>query len=350
MKSNFLAIVLTLSITPGAYSRVTQPMRVDGMSKSADVIIKGEVLNVGSEGKADPQGIEDEKTTKFLKSSVLNGESADIRVDKVLKGANPGTTAKVRYFSAPNQSFVGLKKGEYVLLFLKRRKGALYLLDVENGKLPAAKADSSGAASGNSGDALTDEMRQMAKDKDSETAVAGISGIISVKDKGALQLLRGMKSDSRPKVRASALTARIALDDDDAGTELVNKLGELNTPSPTSAEDPQIYIGTIDTLARGKHPGKVKMIMDLANHKNEFVRRQAIHNLRELKSPESVSALAKFLDDPDFRVQYTGVITLCEIARPGGRGCPSGVRYERDQEKIRAEWKAWAAAHPDGKP
>lgn len=342
---------MSLLTTSPAGARIFSQLRVDQMSTAADVIIKGEVESVDTLGDAKFDDLQDEKLAASLKPYSPSISVATVRVERAIKGATDGNSLKVRFFSSRKESFVSLKKGEYVLLFLKRRGGELYLLDVDNGKLAASrKAKGSKDSTNGPSDALTEEMRIMASDSDSEKAVAGIRGLRNLKNSSSLPMLKSLSRDDRPKVRAAAIGARLGLGDDSAGDELVNRLSAINAPAPTSEDDPQEYIGAIDSLARGKHPRKVKMIRDLTEHKNPFVKQQAVHELRQMKAPESVPTLAKLLDDPDFRIQYAGVITLCEIARPNRKGCPSGVRYEREQEKIRAEWKAWAAAHPDGKP
>jgi hypothetical protein len=38
-------------------------------------------------------------------------------------------------------------------------------------------------------------------------------------------------------------------------------------------------------------------------------------------------------------VQYTGVITLCEINKQ--KHCPSGIHFDREPQKFISEWKAW---------
>lgn len=348
-RSSLIAGLIALMAAP-SFARLSAEKRVDEMASTADVIIKGEVEKVESLGKADLKSLQDDRLTAAIGPYSPKVSVADVRVDRAIKG-KPGAVAKVRFFSSDTEAFASLAKGEYVVLFLKRRRGDLYLLDADNGKLSASrKVEASKEAAGGPSDPLTEEMRAMASDSDGVKAVAGIRGLRQLKHSGSLPMLKSLSRDTRPKVRAAAIGARLGLGDDSAGDELAERLAALNSSAPQGAEDPQEYLGAIDSLARGKHPKKVRLISDLAEHKNQFVRRQALQELREMRAPESVPTLAKLLDSPEWRTQYTGVITLCEIARSNKRGCPSAVRFEKDKEKLVAEWKAWAAAHPDGKP
>lgn len=345
--SGVLGILLAAS---PVVARIMPEQRVDQMSAGADVIIKGSVEKVDSLGEAKSGDYQEEKLAASLKTYSPVLSEAEVKVDRAIKGAVAGTV-KVRFLSSSKGSFMTLKKGEYVLLFLKRRGGNLYLFDIDNGKLVAARKPNRSKDSANGpSDAITEEMREMASDSDGDRAVEGIRGLRSLKNTSSLPMLKTLSRDSRGKVRAAAIGARLGLGDSSAGDELIERLSTSNSTAPTSADDPQEYIGAIDSLARSEHPRRVKMIRDLTEHKNQFVKQQAVYELRRMKAPESVPTLAKLLDDPDFRIQYAGVITLCEIAHSGRKGCPSAVKYERDQERIRAEWKAWATAHPDGNP
>jgi len=90
-------------------------------------------------------------------------------------------------------------------------------------------------------------------------------------------------------------------------------------------------------------PDRVKKLLELVDHKDKGIRLSAIDALRKIQSPESIPTLVRLMDDPDPFIQYLGMMTLCEMNSPGGRGCPSTILFRRTPEKYKAQWKDWWA-------
>lgn len=344
MQSKILIVSAALLVGTASYGRIARTLNVSDMEQSSDAIVKGEVLGVKNLGPADfskltlPAGLS-EFSVKPLHPDLA---VASVRVERRIKGDAASSNVDVYYFATSAGDFISFAPGEYVLVFLKRGGDKFYLLDTDNGKLPASKTVSAPKhAAENSHDSrasLVSEFESMADDSDPKVALHGVSGLAHLRRSESLPTLRRLSKSGDAGTRAAAISGRVSMGDETATTDLLSALN-------SGRLDAQMYLGAIDSLARGKDPKRTQIIMNLAEHKNSWVRKQAIHELHEMKNPETIPALVKLLDDSDTSTQYTGVVTLCNMAHPGGVGCPSGILFERDRNKFISEWKAWAKDH-----
>lgn len=345
------SLLMTAIVTWG---RITPlPKRVPELFEGADVIVKGEIVGIRNLGKAALKS-DDPLRSLNLKRFSPDEMSATVLVDQVFKGNVTGKELEFRFLRAQTEAFTGFSQKEYALIFLKSRGTQLELLDADTGKFPAKRRkDGKGVSSEKGTPALIREFAGMADDADPETASEGLGALRSFTGPEAQLIMRAHIADKRIGVRAQAIAGLIENGDDEAAKVMVRELkGErMKKPSPEGREEEAVRNTFVQSLIHMRADKKnVVHAMELVEHEDPFIRKAAVDVLRMARSSESIPALAKFLESPDVRTQYVGVITLCEIARPNRRGCPSDVLFERKRDEYLAEWKAWAAAHPDGKP
>ncbi len=347
-----MATTLALVFVNAAFARITSTVAPVQIAASADAIIKGEVLDV----------LRNTETADVSRSELADLASAigpyhptigiaRVRVKRVIKGKIEPPVIDVRFFTSEQTSFIVISKGATALFFLKLRGGKYFLFSPDDGIIVASThtITSPEADSADTGTMLASEYATMAEEADGDVAAEGVLGLTSLNRREYLPLLKRLSQNKAPLVRARAIAGRVRMGDTDSPTDLLRELDSSIFPASTDAtahsKAEAAFLGAINSLAHSSQPGKLSIIITLAGHKNASIRRQALQELRGLKSEESIPALVKLLDSADKTEQYTAVITLCNIAHPNGVGCPSGILFERDRNKFISEWKAWAQDH-----
>lgn len=112
---------------------------------------------------------------------------------------------------------------------------------------------------------------------------------------------------------------------------------------PKEQQELGTFIKDLRTADKTRNPERVKKLLELANHKEREIRFAAIDALRRLQDPESIPTLVKLMDDPNWHIQYQGMMTLCEMNSPGGKGsgCPSTILFRKAPEQYKTQWKEW---------
>ena len=348
-------LILPLLLIPSlGYARLGSSLGVNEMYDSADVVLKGEVVGIGKSSpiKFSSKELVASPSKRFLKTVGSEAVSAKIRVDKIFKGTVSGNTIEVNFYSAKSQDFQKLSQGEAVLLFLKRDADKLYLLSYDYGKIPdKITMVSRKQGIGKSGqEGFVGELEEMSVAKDTSTVLAGMDGLISLKAPNSASIFRQHLSDSRLSVRAKAILGLVQLGDSEGNKEFLKELQSdtMNSSNLTGQERQEArweFIQAMMYMGNSKKTEYSKILIPLVNSKDKFIRQASINALRQIKSEDAVPTFVALLDDPDFKVQYMAVISLCEINNPKKTGCPSSVLFGQNPQKYITEWKKWWSTH-----
>lgn len=91
------------------------------------------------------------------------------------------------------------------------------------------------------------------------------------------------------------------------------------------------------------NPDRTTQLIALVDNKDKGIRFSAAQALRHMKDPTAIPTMVRLMDDPDPFFQYLGMMTLCEMNSPGGKGsgCPSRMLFDKSPEKYKTQWKDW---------
>lgn len=337
----FGALVLTAVTASGRLASLRK--KVPDLLERADLVVKGEIVEIKSLGRAVLKA-DDPLRSERLKPFAPEEMSATILIDRVLKGNVAGKKMDFRFLQSQKGAFTPFSKKDYALIFLKSRGGKLELIDVDNGKLRAKRVNRA-TTSEKGAPALVQEFAAMAEDSDSETASEGLNALRQFTSQDAQRIMRNHLTDKRIGVRAQAIAGLIENGDSEAAKVMVRELKtERMRKRSAGREEQGARNAFVESLIHMRADKKNAVhAAELVDHEDPFIRNAAVDVLRMTHSTESIPTLVKLLDSPDAHTQYAAVITLCEIARPNGHGCPSGILFERKRDEYLAEWKAWAA-------
>ena len=346
-----LVLLFMMNSPTVTLARLKTQFGINEMFNDADVIVKADVLQTKAIGAA--KFSDSDVRDVYLKNHVMalspDENTATIRVSRKIKGELPSDRVDVHFYSSDKERLTDLSQNESVILFLKKRNGAMFLLDIDGGKLPATKQQSPASTSFPDAKArMIDELRLMTTDSDARVIEAGLDGLSQFPEVDSRDIFSTFSKDARADIRARAIAARVRSGDALAGSEMVGvlKSGRLNTSAPADSEDQQTrmsFMSSIDRIGKARDTRQVPALLQIVDHKDRGIRLSAMHALRKIQSPDSIPTLVKLIDDPDKFVEYLAVMTLCEMNSPGGKGkgCPSTDTFNKSPEQYKTQWKSW---------
>jgi hypothetical protein len=287
--------------------------------------------------------------------------SSVIRIDRVLKGTTTRRDISVTHFLCGIEYDLAMNKSRPLLAFVDAA-----------GRLVGGTAvlpGSSRRASGESIDARTSvrsELLSAATDDDANTARAAVGALAELDGPASTATLIQASNRADFGTHVRALTWLTRFGDADAFDELADILSTPPfSPSsiPTRIRDDKsasVVIAYDDVLRSlgslahispdiltnpsTKRSRFVQTTMRVARSEDPIIREAAIDALRGFGDPASFPVLVDALDDPNQRIRYTAMVTLCTAMKAPDLPCSSVPLFEKDEQRyirrVRAWWKS----------
>lgn len=345
MRTTWIAVILLIGIQPVS-ARMTKHIGSKERLKAADLVIKGQVLNVVDSGPASSgwgeqidQWIAKEKVEK------PHVAVADIKVEAEIKGKSAGPIVQVKFLQHSASGFSGVRKDDFVIAFLKKQGDSYRPIDFDNWNTAASRKSLKSRASKDE-DALFDEIRSKTDEADPRRVKEALEELDELEPERAGAELAKFRKSKNVGIRARALRQLISKGDATAGDELKEvakeKLaGRSNAYTLEQQEIRNDVSKALWDVHRRKDSKFASTAVDLLDHPDEIIRTAARYALRGMRDPATRPQLVRLLDEPSLDSQYIGVITLCEIEKKPN--CPSKPLFKQSPEKYVKEWKDWAA-------
>ena len=315
----------------------------DLLSKS-DFICKGEILQVDKIGESEERAIDGRLLRKIDTKVALVG------IDRILKGNETEKTINVEFeeVSLTNVFLprMTLKKGEYVLLFLKREGGRYKLTFKYYGnfraKIPVSKSNMEIEAEGSNPSALVQqELFNSLKIKDPNVILPLLEALGEIKSKAAIMHIENLLDSNDVAVKGLALSTLIKIGSIDHIAEAISYIDEQQVAKAQGLKARIIYV--LETI---RDPNAVPELHALLKHQNPLVRREVARGLRQIKSQSSIPFFVDGLDDSNVNVRYQCMMGLAEMIGKGkgwkvGNWGPSYRLFLQGQSKYILFWKNW---------
>jgi len=311
----------------------------DLVSKS-DIICKGEILQVYKIGESEERARDDGRLLGKISTKV-----ALVRIDRILKGNETRETVEVEF----EEVFAGvilprmiLKKGEYVLLFLKG-EGERYSFTFKyygkfRAKIPVSRKELQiGAEGSNPSTLVQQELLNSLRDVRSNIVLPSLIGLEGIKSKAAIMYIENLLDSNDLAVKGQALSTLINIGSINHIVEAINYIDEQPA---TKAQD--VYkTKIIYALGNIRDANAVPLLHTLLKHQNTLVRCEVARSLRRIKSQSSIPYLVDGLDDINLEVKYQCMMGLAKMLGKGGDWAPAYKIFLEDESKPISLWKAW---------
>ena len=351
----------------------------------SDEVWRGEILETTTGKLETIQRGENEITLQWM--------NAEMRIDRVIKGAAPLGADQFQFASSPSMflPYDHVAAGDYVVVFLSRDGDRLVFTSPYAGKMAVpSPADAQGMLEASSpGEALTQELvralgskrtaevlealRQLAWSHSSPT-LHQVQKLATSADEAvrgqALDTLRAMGQTSSfadsvqelttspdGAVRGEAFATLIALGQTSCVPGCLEFLGAEPTDAAIEygqrraghalADLPEIQLEAIaDGYTQEDGADFVAALTPLLNHKTAFVRVSVTRIFRKIATRALLPTLIKLLDNPDREVQYNIMMALYHVAE-GWRNTlvqgylPARATFLEDPLRYVTQWKLW---------
>lgn len=311
----------------------------DLLSKS-DFICKGEVLQVDKIGESEERASDDNRLL-----GKINTKVAMVGIDRILKGNETEKTIKVEFeevFAGVILSRMMLKKGEYVLLFLKR-EGEQYRLTFKyygkfRAKIPVSRKELKIKAEGSNPSALVQqELLNSLRDEGSNIVLPSLIGMEGLKSKASIMHIENLLDSNDLAVKGQALSTLINIGSIDHIAEAISYIDE----QPTTKKRGWYKTKIIYALENIRDANALPQLHTLLKHQNALVRREIARSLRSIKDRSSIPFLVDGLDDSYVKVRYQCMMGLAKILEKYGDFAPAYKIFLEDESKPISLWKAW---------
>lgn len=323
-----------------ASARISAVYTCNDLLKYSDVVLKGEVVSVKDKGLLNtPVATSPLIEQQAYRLGAIEQEVV-VRVDRVISGEILEKNIAVITYRAQSKSMeemVSLKPQEYVILFLRKTKKGYTLIDLDHGKLVAAKeAGRKPNARGKAG--LSDEFSSLLDNPDHQLVREGITCLGELGEaNNYLPKLNQLKGSKNPEVKWKSLVWLTRSGDDLAAKEMLAEFPNIGV----SAGAIRDFSDALDSLPPQRRQELAPNIIPLLKNRNISVRRAAIQYFRNTKDKQFIPQALPLLDDSDKYVQYDALMMICESVRPNSEGCPSTILFEVNPSKYISEWKSW---------
>jgi hypothetical protein len=312
----------------------------DLVSKS-DIICKGEILQVYKIGESEERAGDDGRLL-----GKINTKVALMRIDRILKGDETSETVEVEFeevFAGVILPRMMLKKGEYVLLFLKR-EGERYRLTFKyydgeyRAKIPVSSKELQIEAEGSNPSALVQqELLNSLRNENPNVILPSLIGLEGIKSKASIMHIENLLDSNDLAVKGQALSTLINIGSINHIAEAINYIDE----QPATKAQEVYKTKIIYALENIRDANAVPQLHTLLKHQNALVRREIVRSLRQIRNPSSVPYLIVGLDDSNVNVRYQCVMGIAETLEKGGDWAPSYKIFLEDESKPISLWKAW---------
>lgn len=323
-----------------ASARISAVYTCNDLLKYSDVVVKGEVLSVKDKGLLKAATA----TSPLIEQQAYRlgaiEQEAIVRVDRVINGeVSEKNIAVVIYRVQSNAvtEMVSLKPHEYVVLFLKKAGKGYTLIDLDHGKLIAAKVPGRKPnARGRAG--LSDEFSSLLDNPDPNFVREGIKCLGELGEaNNYLPKLKQLKDSKAPEVKWKSLVWLSRSGDDLAAKEMIAAFPSIGVSADTIRD----FSDALASLTPKRRQNLSPSILPLLQNSNISVRRAAIHYFRNTKDKQFIPQALSLLDDSDTYIQYDALMMICESVRPNREGCPSTILFKENPSKYISEWKSW---------
>jgi hypothetical protein len=343
-----LIAVLALASAASARAAPVPPVNVPAMVEAAELIVVGRVASLAVE--QGPQGPRE----RFF-----------IVVDRVLKGARPGTLAV--QLDRSDRQYRGVLPREYGMFFLRRGAAGYAAAEPYHPMLVASPvADPNASASAAPLTAATHELVRVLTTPasvltDPTTGVqrfsadgsaaqsqllyrAAADAVRSIPYAVAGPELREAAASSDVMARLWAINCLFLMGSSDELAELkVDYLNSLRAvllrPPPELALPVAILASTM--AGEIKSPKAVRTLVALLNSTEVEVRRTAASLLGDIANDSVIAPLARTaLQDEDGDVRYFAVIGLAMATKSGP--APTKADYTANEDEYLTFWRTWA--------
>jgi hypothetical protein len=339
----YLLVTFFITVTTFPENCMAKPVPYisfqDLVSKS-DIICKGEILQVDKIGESEERARDDGRLL-----GKINTKVALVRIDRILKGNETRETIKVKFedvFAGVILPRMMLKKGEYVLLFLKR-EGERYGLTFNyygkfRAKIPVSRKQLQIGAKGSNPSALVQqELLNSLSDEDSNIILPSLIGLEGLKSKAAITHIEKLLNSNDYAVKGQALSTLTNIGSIDHIAEAISYIDE----QPTTKKEEWYKKEIIFSLRTIRDVRAVPKLNTLLKHQNALVRMNAVESLESIKSPSSIPFLVDCLDDSYVKVRYHCMMGLAMILEKHGDFAPAYKLFLEDESKPISLWKAW---------
>lgn len=328
-----LASVLAVDAMP------VEPLDVDRLTANATLIAVGQITSVQ----------ELEKTTIQAGNRMVLARAmvAELRLDRLLKGATGTSSPSLRFHFALPDEFMGWRSVtplSYRVFFLTQSSGELKLA---NPYYPSVVAVPRAEFEG--GTAIERVVHELGAVLESTKAPLqerreAVFALSSTKSPAAIHALRRSAEVQDLTLRLSVAAA--LLEHNDIST-LQFAEDALLKPDPTLPAHLYLLHNLTSAISgRVKDARAVPSLARLLHASNVETRRAAASALMHIGSNSSIHPLLHALTDPDFQVRYFSVVALAEITGQTDWR-PNMEDFASNPNKYLDHWREWRAAHPN---
>jgi hypothetical protein len=318
---------------------VAQNMTFDlrQQTEEAQVVLVADIFSVQEVGKAEVR-----VGDKVLPADVFD---AELHVDRILKGTNVQPRPVVR-FTVPISpagwvGYTNLDALTYRILFLKRAEDHFELANPSVAPLPAVK----GSPQSKTADALESVLSELGAVLDSvhifeQEKLGVIYRLGSTSEPAVIDILRPQLTNTSAAIRAAIASALLQQKYLPALQEAQNLL-----MAPPASVPSYLLVNLSSAVARYVTDDRaIPTLCVLLGAPDVETRRAAANALRNTRSPNAVSGLARALRDTDSEVQFYGVIGLAEITSQS-EWRPLREEFKKNGRKYVDYWIQWTTAH-----
>ncbi len=309
------------------------------MMAEATLVCKGEVVEAPSPVFVRSLG----ETPKLT-------ATAQVRPDRCFKGKPAESLIPVLFDgllpAAGGPSFV-LRKGDYLLLFLRQQEGQYAVVDRWFGALQVSRKSAPEAESRDSRFLLELDLKEGLTDSDPELVLDSIRMLGNMKQLHSTAELRNMLGSDDLLLRTYVWQALLRLKDYEV-LAAVADFFDSQPVLPTELQIPrdrlfQMHYELEREVAQVKDPSTLSYLQRFASKgRDSGLRSSALQALRAIGSPSSAATFLTELDDPNSDNAFSAMQGLLALA-PGSQRdwVPTWKQFDEAPQTYAAKCREW---------
>ena len=340
-----LAMLLAIVVTPTRAIAVPVPVfSLQGVVDQSDFVVLGVAISTAD--------VELASIDRADGSRVYGRQKvATIAVEQVLKGGQDLVQADVRYFDTTEFiGYGGVPLDSPSIYFPKSRNGQYEFTSPYYPSIVGAAG--ARISSGNPIDRVLEALGAVLADRQRDIMAkrSALHAMDRVNRPLARTLLRSAMSGADRDLRLVALCGLLAIDDLDALRAAEPYLLEADVDPTHSSpfvwmQPSQDVENLVYAVSEIRSEGAAPVFERLLRARGTEVRRRVASALRQMRSPATLPLLRIALDDSDWKVRRSAMLTLSEVTR--APGCAGSYDRNDEQEAPCLQfWKDWFARRP----